>query len=162
MSDYSVLIRWSDEDEGYIATSPELSGVSAFGESPEEALEELKAAREGYIEVFEEDGCELPQPQVVKPYSGQLRIRLPKTLHESLSIEAQNEGVSLNSYISNLLSARHISHKLDARLEMVEGSLIALEQNIVDRSRAPATMGYTVGTSPLFLIDETQTECYTQ
>jgi predicted RNase H-like HicB family nuclease len=138
MSDYSVMIRWSDEDEGYIATSPELSGLSAFGDTPEEALGELKIARDGYLEVFKEDGCDLPNPQVVKSYSGQLRLRLPKSLHEALSIEAQNEGVSLNSYISNLLSERHIAHRLDTKLDRIESEVIGL---IHDSLVAPQSLG---------------------
>jgi predicted RNase H-like HicB family nuclease len=141
MSDYSVMIRWSDEDEGYIATSPELSGLSAFGDTPEEALSELKIARNGYIEVFQEDGCDLPNPQVVKPYSGQLRLRIPKSLHEALSIEAQNEGVSLNSYISTLLSERHISHRLDTRLDLIESGFFGLIRDTFVPSQSSGTAG---------------------
>ena len=43
---YSARIVWSDEDGGYVATAPELEGVSAFGETLEDALTELGVARE--------------------------------------------------------------------------------------------------------------------
>lgn len=32
-------------------------------------------------------------------YSGKLNIRIPKSLHQRLSQEAKNDGVSLNQYI---------------------------------------------------------------
>ncbi len=32
-------------------------------------------------------------------YSGRLNIRIPKSLHQKLSQEAKNDGVSLNQYI---------------------------------------------------------------
>ncbi|MFW5735185.1 MAG: toxin-antitoxin system HicB family antitoxin [Oceanidesulfovibrio sp.] len=39
-------------------------------------------------------------------YSGQIRLRMPKTLHASLSRLAETEGVSLNTYLVHLLSAQ--------------------------------------------------------
>ncbi len=112
MFKYSISLSWSDEDEGYIAVIPELPGLSAFGETPEEAAKEVINASEGYIEVLKEDGCELPEPERIKTFSGQTRLRLPKSLHASLSAEAEKEGVSLNTYIVSLLSERNISKRL--------------------------------------------------
>jgi hypothetical protein len=42
---YSFNIEWSDEDEEYIATCPAFPGLSAFGETEEEALSEDSAGR---------------------------------------------------------------------------------------------------------------------
>ena|GEM_PF-4984443 len=39
---YAIEIFFSDEDEGFIPTVPELPGCSAFGETEEEALSEVK------------------------------------------------------------------------------------------------------------------------
>ena len=44
---YSIWIVPSDEDEGFIAVVPELPGCSAFGETEEEALSEVKVAIDG-------------------------------------------------------------------------------------------------------------------
>jgi predicted RNase H-like HicB family nuclease len=107
---YSVSIQWSNEDEGLIATSPELEGLSAFGETQEEAFRELETAKSGYMEVFEDDGCLLPDPDpdTLDGYCGQIRLRMPKSLHARLSREAKNEGVSLNIYLVLLLSERNV------------------------------------------------------
>ncbi len=42
---YKINVFYSIEDEGYIATVPELPGCSAFGETREEALEEIEVAK---------------------------------------------------------------------------------------------------------------------
>lgn len=59
---YSVTIRWSDEDEAYIATVPELPGLSAFGDTEEEALKELEIAQELFLDVMRERGDPIPEP----------------------------------------------------------------------------------------------------
>jgi predicted RNase H-like HicB family nuclease len=51
---YAVEIFYSEEDEGYIAIAPELPGCSAFGETEEEALKEIKVFLvwlENYLEI---------------------------------------------------------------------------------------------------------------
>ena len=46
MYKYAIEIFFSEEDEGYISVAPELPGCSAFGETVEKALEEIKIAIE--------------------------------------------------------------------------------------------------------------------
>ena len=112
MSKHSTLIQWSEEDEAYVAVVPELPGLSAFGSSPEEAARELAIAKEAFLEVLVEDGEEIPKPEVLKPFSGQTRLRLPKSLHAALANQAKREDISLNTYIVQLLSQSHISQGL--------------------------------------------------
>jgi antitoxin HicB len=120
MNKYSINIMWSDEDGGYIATIPEFPGLSAFGENPEEAIEEAKIALEGFLEVYNEDGCKIPEPQTLECYSGQTRLRLPKTLHAKLSQQAQREGVSLNTYLVQLLSEGHVKNQVGIQLNEIK------------------------------------------
>lgn len=108
---YSVMIRWSDEDEGYIATVPELPGLSAFGGTEEEALKELETAQELFLDALREAGDPIPAPRPVPTASGQLRLRMPKSLHAELAEAAARDGVSLNSYILTLLSAQHAARE---------------------------------------------------
>ena len=96
---YSINLIWSDKDNGYIATCPEFLGLSAFGATPEAALSEAKIALGLLIETYQEDGLVLPVPQLVQPYSGQFRLRLPKSLHAQIARLAEAEGVSQNQFI---------------------------------------------------------------
>ena len=123
MAHYSVLIQWSEEDNASIATVPKLPGLSAFGSTPEEAAKELAIAQEAYIEVLQEDREEIPEPDVLKPFSGQTRLRLPKSLHALLSYEAQREGVSLNTYIVQLLSERNALRQFRKAMASLENQI---------------------------------------
>jgi predicted RNase H-like HicB family nuclease len=53
-----IEIFYSEEDEGYIAIVPELPECSAFGETEEEALKEIKVAIELWMETDKKDGCD--------------------------------------------------------------------------------------------------------
>jgi len=59
---YSIELFYSEEDGGYIALAPELPGCSAFGETEEEALKEIKVAIDLWLETAEKAGREIPQP----------------------------------------------------------------------------------------------------
>jgi predicted RNase H-like HicB family nuclease len=50
MYKYAIEIFYSEEDEGYVAVVPELPVCSAFGETEEAALEEVKIAIELWLE----------------------------------------------------------------------------------------------------------------
>ncbi len=137
MFKYSVNASWSDEDECYVALIPEFSGLSAFGDTPEEAVAEAKIAAEGFIKVFQEDDCEVPKPRKLSAHSGQTRLRLSKTLHLVLSQEAKAEGISLNSYIVQLLSERHVAYKTDKKLEIIQNILFGF---IMGQTKAESDM----------------------
>jgi predicted RNase H-like HicB family nuclease len=153
MDQYSMICQWSDEDEGYIALVPELKGLSAFGETQAEAIKELEIAKELYLRVFEEDGCKLPEPKTLPEFSGQLRIRIPKSLHEELSRAAEREGVSLNTYIVSLLSDQNRVAKLQKEFESVRNSFY---DTVLTGSfqRGVATSSDTTVVSSLGQIDE--------
>jgi len=102
--DYSARIFWSDEDGGYIATTPELEGVSAFGATAPEALAELLVARDLWLEEVRESGRVTPEPLTLPRYSGQFRLRVPRSLHAWLVARAEVEGVSLNTLCVQILA----------------------------------------------------------
>jgi len=63
MKDYHIIIFYSDEDEGYIADIPDLTHCSAFGTSPQEALEEVIKAKESWLEAARKNKKPIPEPQ---------------------------------------------------------------------------------------------------
>jgi predicted RNase H-like HicB family nuclease len=58
----AIHIFWSDEDEGYIAVCKEVPGLSAFGETREQALEEEQVAIDAMIATFRLKNIPLPEP----------------------------------------------------------------------------------------------------
>jgi len=120
MDKHAISIKWSDEDNSYVATIPGIQALSALGATREEALSELFIASDAYFEALEASGKPLPLPEKVMPYSGQLRLRMPRSLHAVLSREAEDENISLNTYIITLLSERHIEKKLLNKIEALE------------------------------------------
>jgi predicted RNase H-like HicB family nuclease len=62
MQDYFISIFYSEEDEGYIADIPDLRFCSAFGETAEEALREVQAAKAAWLETAHANGKPIPKP----------------------------------------------------------------------------------------------------
>jgi len=117
MLKHAVIVKWSDEDQGYIATIPGIQGLSAFGKSQKKALLELNNAAEAFFASLKEHRKIIPLPDKVSHYSGQLRLRMPKSLHAELAEAAENDGVSLNTYIVTLLSKRSVQHAIMKKME---------------------------------------------
>lgn len=63
MSDYHINIFYSEDDGGYIADIPDLESCSAFGETPEQALAELKRAKSAWLESARQAGKPIPPPR---------------------------------------------------------------------------------------------------
>ena len=100
---YTVNV-FLDEDGEYLAHFVEMPSVSAFGESPEEAIKELGTAWEGVKESYQKHGESVPVAPARKQYSGQFNVRIDRRLHRALSIEAAKAGVSLNAIVSQKLA----------------------------------------------------------
>ncbi len=101
---YPIKIFYSEEDKGYIAEIPDLPGCSAFGNTPEKAVKEVKIAQQLWLEVAKSEKRKIPLPTNEKQYSGRILARTPKTLHKQLAEKAREEGVSLNQLVVFLLA----------------------------------------------------------
>ncbi|MCL6447840.1 MAG: type II toxin-antitoxin system HicB family antitoxin [Armatimonadetes bacterium] len=102
---YEIKLRKLTEEEGggWLAEIPLLPGCISDGETPEEALANIEDAKKCWIETCLELGRSVPEP-ITGDFSGQLRIRIPKSLHRTLAERAKEEKVSLNQYISYQLA----------------------------------------------------------
>ncbi|ATZ60677.1 MAG: type II toxin-antitoxin system HicB family antitoxin [Methanosarcinales archaeon Met12] len=58
---YTIEIFYSEEDGGHIAIAPELPGCSAFGETEEEALKEIRVAIDLWLETAKKENREIPK-----------------------------------------------------------------------------------------------------
>ena len=103
---YNYIIQPINDESGsyFYARVLEFDGCQSTGETFEEAYENLKEAMEGWIEAKLEGGFEVPLPVGYDDFSGKFIVRIPKSLHYRLTIEAEQEGVSLNQYALYKLS----------------------------------------------------------
>ncbi|MCK4546223.1 MAG: toxin-antitoxin system HicB family antitoxin [Candidatus Eisenbacteria sp.] len=104
MSRYSIRVAWSEEDRMFVAVCPEMGDLSALGRSQKAAVVELEKVIELALEAYAAEGGVIPEPKLVEPYSGQFRLRLPKSLHGWLAHEAERQGVSLNGLVTSILA----------------------------------------------------------
>jgi len=97
---YNTILRHVKDESGeyYFATVQELDGCMSDGATLEEAYENIREAMMGWIETKLEAGLTIPIPIDAGKYSGRYVVRLPKSLHRRLAVEAEREGVSLNQY----------------------------------------------------------------
>ena len=103
---YNYIVQPIEDESGsyFYAHVLELDGCQTTGDTYEEAYNNLKDAMKGWIETKLEAGLEIPLPVRHDSYSGKFIIRIPKSLHYKLAIEAEKEGVSLNQYALYKLS----------------------------------------------------------
>lgn len=67
---YSFEIAWSDEDNAYIACCPEFPGLIAHGDTPEEAVIELRITIEDTIDIYKNNNLTLPEPRLFQLKKG--------------------------------------------------------------------------------------------
>lgn len=101
---YRVELVPDLEEGGYAAGYPELPGCLTVGDTREEALSNADDAKRAWIMAALEEGTDIPEPVSVEKYSGQFKLRIPKSLHKKLGDCAKREGISMNQYCLYLLS----------------------------------------------------------
>ncbi|MCW5588339.1 MAG: type II toxin-antitoxin system HicB family antitoxin [Legionellales bacterium] len=102
---FNVRPLSKEEGGGYLVEFPDLPGCFADGNTVEEALQEAEDAMLSWIKTTEEFGDEIPAPSIADHYSGQWRLRIPRSLHAELALRAKQEGVSLNTLAATLLAS---------------------------------------------------------
>lgn len=100
---YTYRTMWSAEDEEYIGLCAEFPSLSHLAESPTAALEGIIELVEFAVEDMIENGEAIPEPIADKSYSGKFIVRIAPHRHKTLTIEAAEQGISLNRYIASKL-----------------------------------------------------------
>ena len=100
---YQFTVRPLSKEEGggYLVEYPDIPGCMSDGETVEEAIANGREALRDCVAVFQESGRKVPKPSIE---AAQWRQRLPRTLYSKLTVHAQNEGVSINSFVTALIA----------------------------------------------------------
>ena len=94
-----------DKDEGgFVVSYPDLPGCLTCGETIETAVTNAVDAKKAWLETAIEEGIDIYEPDSLDDYSGQFKLRIPKSLHRMLAEHSQREGISMNQYCVYLLS----------------------------------------------------------
>ena len=101
---YSYKLIWSVEDREFVGLCAEFPSLSYLHEDRSAALEGITNLVKAIVADMEANDEKVPEPIAEKNYSGKLQIRIPPSLHRRLAMEAAEENVSLNRYMSQKLA----------------------------------------------------------
>ncbi len=104
---YNISIKKITEDGEtcYEAKVKELPDIAEYADTFQEAYDLALDSINTTYEYFEEKGKPFPAPYVAnEEYSGRVTLRTSKTLHRFLAESSEEEGVSLNQHIVNILT----------------------------------------------------------
>lgn len=101
---YRVEIIPDEEEGGFALRCPELPGCITCAETMEEGLAMIEDAKRCWLTAALEDGFQIPEPVKLEEYSGQFKLRIPRSLHRQLAQRSSEEGISMNQYCLYLLS----------------------------------------------------------
>ena len=101
---YKMEILPDTDEGGFVVSFPELPGCLSMGETMDEAIANALDARKEWLHANLEEGNEIPLPDSINNYSGQFKLRIPKSLHKSLADHSKAEGISMNQYCLYLLT----------------------------------------------------------
>ncbi len=100
---YTVDFEYGDSvDEGLLALLVEWPDCFAAGRNREEAIVALERTMRDLAAFRLDQRLEIPEPAAT--YSGKLQLRLSKQLHRDVARRATKDGVSLNSWLSNVIA----------------------------------------------------------
>ena len=101
---YRIELIPDTDEGGFVVSFPDLPGCLSSGETVEEAYRNAEDAKFAWLTAAMEEGISIPEPDSIEDYSGQFKLRLPRSLHRQLALQSRREGVSMNQYCVFLLS----------------------------------------------------------
>ena len=105
---YRMEIVEDKQEGGFVVSFPELPGCITCGETIESAIANAMDAKKTWLEAALEQGIEIADD--LTKYSGQFKLRIPRSLHKSLAEHSKKEGISMNQYCVYLLSRNDAMH----------------------------------------------------
>lgn len=103
---YTEIIKKIQDEDGdlYVGSFLEIPEAETYARTKEELDERMQEVLELSIDVRRKNNEIIPEPINDDDFSGKFTLRLPKSLHKLLSIQAEKEGISLNQYALYKLS----------------------------------------------------------
>lgn len=116
-----------EEEGGYSAEMLEFPGCFSEGESAQEAVENLEDAAAGWIQATLDQGRSIPEPFDNRGFSGNIALRLPRSIHRQAARLAERDNTSLNQFLVTCVAARIGAESVYAHLaQMICKDLVGL------------------------------------
>lgn len=143
-----------EEDGRFSASVLEFPGCFSFGDSPAQAYANLEEAATSWVEAALDQKIDIPEPLAAQRAGGRLLLRLPRSLHQRLTVLAERDGVSLNQYVVAALAERSGAVTASARLvseaqKLVRGVTIALREAVRSQASSTGVATRTVSAFPI-------------
>ncbi|WDD36862.1 type II toxin-antitoxin system HicB family antitoxin (plasmid) [Nostoc sp. UHCC 0926] len=97
---YTYKVTWSEEDQEFVGLCAEFPSLSFLHENRPAVLEGITNLVQDVVIDMEANNEKIPEPIAEKNYSGKFQVRIPPEHHRRLAIEAAEQNVSLNRYVS--------------------------------------------------------------
>lgn len=113
MNHYTYRIEWSPATVSYVATCLEMSWLTHWAPTRQEAVAGLDAAVAELVAERETADVGMPEPLTEHQYSGKFVVRTSVALHARLAVEAAEQRVSMNQWVVQKLVNRPVADVLD-------------------------------------------------
>ncbi len=114
---YKLEIVPDSEESGFVASYPELPGCITCGSTITDAVNNAEDAKKAWLLSAIEEHIKIAEPESAQSYSGQFKLRIPKTLHKTLVEDSKKEGVSMNQYCVYILAKNSEKERVRASLD---------------------------------------------
>ena len=101
---YTYRVTWSTEDDEYVGLCAEFPSLSWLSATPEDAFSGIRELVYDCIVDMQSNDERIPEPIADRSYSGKFMVRVPPETHRALTLQAAEEGVSLNRLVSTRLA----------------------------------------------------------
>ena len=101
---YTYRVTWSPEDGEHVGLCVEFPSLSWLAATPEAALLGIRQMVAEAVADMQSTGETVPEPLAERHYSGEFRVRIPPEVHRALTLQAAEQGVSLNRLASAKLA----------------------------------------------------------
>jgi predicted HicB family RNase H-like nuclease len=106
MNRYTYRAEWSAECGEYVGRCIELSWLSRWAPTMQEAIASVEQAVDEYIVECEAADASVPTPLTERQFSGKFVVRTSPALHARLTVEAAEQNVSMNHWVVQKLADR--------------------------------------------------------
>jgi predicted HicB family RNase H-like nuclease len=103
---YTYRAEWSAEHGEYVGRCIELSWLSRWAPTMQEAIAGVEQAVDEFIAEREAADEDVPVPLTERQYSGKFVVRTSPALHARLAVEAAEQNVSMNHWVVQKLADR--------------------------------------------------------